>query len=285
MKQCFIHHERSKAVGDSPRLCYISKIDKEDCSYPRILHQHEENLEVFFILEGQGSFFIHEERYLVKKGDLVIYNSRIVHDELFRDVVEPLAWICLGVNNIKQQGLKNNALIDDNESPVLNAGEYGVLLRAGLPLLFETAVNHQDALTETVDYFFKGIWQIVEQLVDGRRVAMIEEHHDPLVAEIKDYIDNHFAEPITLSGLEKRWPISKYHFSHRFKEFYDYTRMDYLKLRRIGEAQTLLIWSDLSISEIAQEVGFNSDSYFVTVFKRIVSKTPVAYRKYFLEEK
>lgn len=54
---------------------------------------------------------------------------------------------------------------------------------------------------------------------------------------------------------------------------------DFLTQCRIEEAKRLLRTTDQSVSDIAVESGFESFSYFSTVFKKVVGMTPVQYRK------
>lgn len=56
--------------------------------------------------------------------------------------------------------------------------------------------------------------------------------------------------------------ISPYYLSHVFKQMSGYSPVQYLLRRRIGEAQTLLITTDLSITRIAEMVGYDTQSYF-----------------------
>ena len=55
--------------------------------------------------------------------------------------------------------------------------------------------------------------------------------------------------------------------------------------RRIGEAQTLLINTGYSATEIAFLVGYNDSNYFNTIFTKIVGMSPIKYRKYWVDKK
>ena len=98
-------------------------------------------------------------------------------------------------------------------------------------------------------------------------------------------MDSYFSEDFKLNTFNKngRWPINEFYFAHKFKELYDYSPIEYLQRRRIGEAQTLLINTDLSITTIAYQVGFNSSSYFTTLFKKVVNLSPRVYRNQYTE--
>ena len=55
--------------------------------------------------------------------------------------------------------------------------------------------------------------------------------------------------------------------------------MTALILRRIGEAQNLLINTDMTITQIAAQVGYNNSNYFQNVFKGALDMTPGEYRR------
>ena len=73
--------------------------------------------------------------------------------------------------------------------------------------------------------------------------------------------------------------LSQYHISRAFKRFSGYSPTQYIARRRIGEAQSLLIHTQMPILDIALRVGYNSNSLFSRTFKTIVGRTPVQYRK------
>ena len=55
--------------------------------------------------------------------------------------------------------------------------------------------------------------------------------------------------------------------------------MKYVILRRLGEAQNLLINTDMTITQIAAQVGYNNSNYFQNVFKSALNMTPGEYRR------
>ena len=101
---------------------------------------------------------------------------------------------------------------------------------------------------------------------------------------IKEYIDKNYAEPITLQSMGEALNISPYYLSHVFKEMSGYSPMQYLLRRRIGEAQTLLISTDLPVTTIAGMVGYDTQSYFNLQFSKNVGMPPKKYRQNYLVE-
>lgn len=82
----------------------------------------------------------------------------------------------------------------------------------------------------------------------------------------------------TLTGLAEEAGMSRSVFASRFKEALQQSPMSYLARVRIARASRLLKSSDLSISTIAFECGYGSDSSFTKAFKRMTGASPSAYR-------
>ena len=72
--------------------------------------------------------------------------------------------------------------------------------------------------------------------------------------------------------------MNKFYLSHAFKREYGISPIHYMILRRIEESKYLLAETDLSMSQIAQLLGFSSLSYFSQVFRKTQSMTPMEYR-------
>jgi two-component system response regulator YesN len=75
--------------------------------------------------------------------------------------------------------------------------------------------------------------------------------------------------------------MSESHFMSFFKQTTGQSFMAYLNHCRIERAEALLIKTEKSMSEVSQEMGFCDQSYFGTVFRRLVGMTPAAYRRRF----
>lgn len=96
--------------------------------------------------------------------------------------------------------------------------------------------------------------------------------------ELLNYIDTHYSEPLTLDDMASQVGFSKFHFSRLFKQYTEYTFCDYLNLRRIKAAENLLLNPELTIMDIAMQVGFSSISTFNRVFKESKKCSPSEYR-------
>jgi two-component system response regulator YesN len=91
-------------------------------------------------------------------------------------------------------------------------------------------------------------------------------------------IQQRYWDKFSLSGLARQVGMSKYRLSHRFREVLGVTFRDYLLTVRLERAKALLVANDVSISEVAQMVGFGDLPHLDKVFKRSTGFSPSAYR-------
>ncbi|CAH1191834.1 MULTISPECIES: response regulator transcription factor [Paenibacillus] len=96
---------------------------------------------------------------------------------------------------------------------------------------------------------------------------------------ILTYIQIHFRKDLSLDDLAERMNLHPNYISSLFKKETGHTFINYLNMLRIQAAQELLLSnSELSVSAIGQQVGYDSKHYFSKVFKKYTGTTPGAYR-------
>ena len=131
--------------------------------------------------------------------------------------------------------------------------------------------------------------QICEKLMALLTLLMQESWHPDTarstgtkrqnLQEIKEYLDEHFAEKITLDVLAERFYINKFYLTRVFKEQFGQSVTNYLVQLRITQAKRLLRFSDKNIETIAQECGMTDANYFSRMFKKVEGVTPGEYRR------
>ncbi|MCY1313041.1 HTH-type transcriptional regulator CdhR [compost metagenome] len=95
---------------------------------------------------------------------------------------------------------------------------------------------------------------------------------------LRDFIDGHLAEPLSLGQLAGLCALSEYHFARMFHLSFGVPPHRYLLNRRLARAQELLRQSHLPFGEIALACGFASASHFSNRFRQAFSATPGQYR-------
>ena len=97
------------------------------------------------------------------------------------------------------------------------------------------------------------------------------------IKESLNYIKLHLSEPLTLETVAKAMSFSPVYFHNAFKTAVGMTLREYVEDQRLRKATHLLQTTDDSLTKIAMECGFSSQSYFSYVFKRKMNMTPREY--------
>lgn len=116
--------------------------------------------------------------------------------------------------------------------------------------------------------------ETMELLCDRRK-----ERGSGLLKNILQFIETHFAEDLTVERIAREVCLSPSRLIHRMKSQYGLTLSDCIARVRIDKAKALLRDTDMTICEIAHEVGYSDQGYFTRVFKKCLNKTPGNYRE------
>ena len=236
-------------------------------------HTHN-HTELFFIVSGKGQFLIQDQIFPVDVNNLVIINPNVPHTEASLNA-QPLEYIVLGIDGIELATKENSngefCILDHFESvdissclrnilremELKNTG-YMDVCQAYMEILIIRLMRNTDLAVQTQP-----------QVISGNSQC----------AAVRRYIDLHFKEPLTLEQLSEEAHINKYYLSHAFKREYGVSPINYMISRRIDESKYLLAETDLSMSQIAQLLGFSSLSYFSQVFRKIHGSSPMEFRQ------
>ena len=94
----------------------------------------------------------------------------------------------------------------------------------------------------------------------------------------RELIDAQYTQPLELDELARTANFSRYHFLRAFRRAFHATPHEYLTRKRIERAKELLAESELTVTEICFEVGFESLGSFSTLFHKITGWSPSIYR-------
>ena len=277
--QCFIKRKYKPAFTQDtmPRLLYVSRRPPVQEARPRLLHAHPEFAEVLLVDQGTPRFLIGETAYDTKPGDLLLINSGVVHDELSD---HPFGSWCIAVAGLQLPGLRENALVPDDAPAVYPVGEELPDLRA----LYDIMHRYISADRPDCEAFCHRLMlALLDRVltITGSTTLRLPVDTEPssLGHQVQEYIDRHYSEPLTLQILGDALHASPYYLSHVFKEVSGYSPMQYLTRRRIGEAQNLLLETDLPITRIAELVGYETQNYFNLQFSKYVGMPPRKFRQ------
>lgn len=146
--------------------------------------------------------------------------------------------------------------------------------------------DHLDELVHHVSptqpYLIGAVYQIFDDLINsssGRREDGPADSRDSYVNKIKDYIQEHYAEKISVQEIADAFGLNRCYMAKIFKEKNGMSVHDFLLQCRINAACFQLENNTASISDIAKENGFSDQVQFSKVFKKAMTVSPSQWRK------
>ncbi len=130
-------------------------------------------------------------------------------------------------------------------------------------------------------YFLELLYILAEffRAADFRHSELIvQQQRSARLRPVLEFVDLHYAEPITLRQAAALARMSVPQFIRLFKKVAGTTFVSYLNHVRLSRAVRLLKESSLTIAEVASEVGFSDQSYFDRRFKKAFQRTPRDFR-------
>jgi AraC family transcriptional regulator, melibiose operon regulatory protein len=106
---------------------------------------------------------------------------------------------------------------------------------------------------------------------------MLKSHR---MKQMLNWIHLHYAEKIMLDDIAKAGQLSRSECCRYFKRILKTTPLRYVTDYRIQKSLILLQQAESNVTEVAYQVGFNSTSYFIDIFRKTMNMTPLAYKKY-----
>ena len=168
----------------------------------------------------------------------------------FRDKEERYSTTDIVIQRITNYGLCTAEMLDlYRELPVLSSKDLQTVIR-----LFGLCL--------------RGIWH----------EGLIRIDKDVLMMRIESYLEEHLRDKITLGDICRTFSISKHALYRLFDKNFHTTVNDHITALRISKAKKLLINTDMSMTEIAEETGFGDYNYFIRVFKKHTLTSPHKYR-------
>ena len=99
------------------------------------------------------------------------------------------------------------------------------------------------------------------------------------IQTVASYLGDHYASDISLERLTQIACMGTTKLKSCFKKYYDCTITEYIQQRRMSQAEYLLAYTDLSVGQIAQTIGYSTSSRFAELFRKSTGSLPMEYRK------
>lgn len=266
--------------GNSSQLLYISSL-KFERDWNGMQHSHE-CTEIFFCLNGKGSFHIGGDTLSVTPYDFIIIAPGMKHAESSTSV-SPLEYVVLGLSNL--------SFLLENETTGFHVGtfkEYASFIPSLLTALI-TEVNNQPEQYQEVASNLLNLLLLYLKRISNLEISQKKTNSSSVPANqssawIKQYLDNNFTKDVNLDVLAEKFYLNKYTIIHNFRKFYGTTPINYRLDRQFKEALFLLETTENTIRQISESLGFSSYNYFTQCFQKRFHMTPTEYRKKYKKE-
>lgn len=239
---------------------------------------HQENISSYLImltLAGQGTYTKGGKAYELRPGDLVFVDSMEPHTHC-TSAQSKGTWNLLWVqfNGITARGYYSQYKTKD--IPVLRASE-----NPKIQLLMEKLLSANQSKSIGAEFLTSRILVelLTEILFTAGAVISPKRNMPQFIKDALTDIDAHFPENLSLEYFSGKLRLSKYHFAKEFKKYTGYSPIEYIINTRLNHAKEYLQYSDLTITDISDAVGFNNTCHFINMFKQKTGITPLKFRK------
>lgn len=251
----------------------INRCPQQQVIFPGHWHEH---IELHYIMEGGGDFYIDQRCVTVREGDLLIVNSGELHTGYCTDppycsfvIIADPADLSAELGNRRYQfatRIREDGTVRHLVERIADESErqdpgYKPLCRA--------------LTTELLVY-------LCRQHATGHqpeRVALRRKNALERLEPVLHYIEMHLAERITVEELARQLCLSEDRFGHLFREGVGLAPLQYINEVRLRKAMTLLQTEAYTVTEIAEAVGFRDYNHFGRLFRKRYGCTPNRVRR------
>lgn len=273
--------EKKKRGSEGFPLQYYY-LDPQQPPYVMETHWHSE-LEIIRVLSGRFDVYLDNELFTLNAGDFVFVNPGTLH----RGIPTQCVYECI-VFDLNMLRRRSGDAAERLLAPIAK-GDFHIReeVQAG-PLALVEAVGRLFTTVSTPDPYlelhtFSALFEIFALLYSSgcvipsgkaKRSSQVER-----ISTLLDWIDEHYAEQLSLDRLAEVSGLSKKYICRIFKKYTDRTPIGYINEIRIENACYELTNAEASITDIAYNNGFEDVSYFSKLFKSHKGVSPSEYKK------
>lgn len=286
----FIDLQENVKHGDFmlPFAQYVSWVPWSFTSFP--MHWHKE-VEFIYVESGICEINIDLQQYVLKEGDIVIVSPYALHSlkQYRKEHACVVSWV-FDVNMLTY-GVTDGCYVKYLKPFMDGKYEYPKVVHWDFPVYEElrellTGIHQvcdakESCMELDIKWRLEKIFYVLVKKVFKRKDELGKEKQETIsnVKIVVDYIHENYQNQITIGELADLLHFSEPYFMRFFKKYTGTTCVAYINEFRMNKAAELLIGTDLSVMEVAMQVGMHNISYFNRMFKNKYDITPKEYRK------
>ena len=257
---------------------------------PAIKHSHT-FFEIAFVYDGKCHQNISGQNIELRTGDICIVPPGIEHSisvfddtivfnvMLRRDTLHSMFYSFLNTSNILSSFFLNNIYSKKaNDYIIFHTGEDDTIKESFIRMYWESTnrqLYYYNAITTTLLLDF---YLLIRNYGESVQMPLFDSKVDVQRYALIQYIQENYKE-ISLTDLSHKFHYSNEYASRMIKELTGMTYTEILRTVRIERSQDLLSNSTMTVSSIAEAVGYDTTEHYIRQFKKHTGMTPSAYRK------
>ena len=278
-----LKENKPHGTKDDPFSTY--HIENRGQSFQIPVHWHDE-LEIIYVKSGFLTVNISGENYIGKPGDAFVVSPGNLH---FMGSQTGTVDYFTFLFPLKYIAFRSDDMLDDKLIEPLNSGHLMIspeikdtvkeqceqLARVYAAEIdkSESKITSQIRKKIILLQFIHELWKkgfIVENDTTGRNT--VEK-------EMVSYIQQNYMGKILLREFGEQFHLSEKYISRYFKEHFHITLSQYVTYLRLEHEKQMLQETDISVTEVAMQSGYQNISYFIRSFKKTYGVSPLKYRK------
>lgn len=264
---------------------YITRLADD---YPVITTHWHDEAELTLITKGSCVYQIDLVEYEAKEGDLLFIPPLLLHaitlgncEEFFSETyVFHMNFLGGNATDVCSTRYLTPMMNQEISMPYLITPEHPAYASVHkcfqqiTTLYREKVIGYELALKSL-------LLQVIFLLLQysSKHMSSVSKTSSDKLKGVLDYIELHYAEPISVSELAKLCYFSEYHFMRFFKKHMNMTCVQYINNLRLEKSVEQFERGNTSILEVSMSVGFHNLSYFHRAFKKKYHMTPLSFIK------
>ena len=263
-------------IRSKPKLPVYFDIYRS-CNYIVPSHWHN-HVEILLVLGGSMHLICREESYMLHKGDLFLVNSGDIHyTRSVGDCLALLLQVPFEFLNLLLPGFGAVRFQEYFSGDTHQTDSHFTAMVRHLLCMKDLYENEKDGYQFL---FGSHLHEFLYLLYTAYRLpdvpAATEQDLKTLnrLKHIITYVEEHYAEPLSLSGISRYFALNPEYFCRYFKKNMGFTFLEYVNMVRLAHIYSDLLETADSITEIQQRHGFTNYKVFNRMFKEVYGCTP-----------
>lgn len=280
-------------------FCFVSDFDRTDRYHRPLIESHyHAYIELIYIISGELKVTVDNRTLIGAPGDMFVIVPSEVHSF---ERKKGCKYICIQTDPsyifsgiMSTVELKFHLPFTNDLNADSHLFKAAVIDQTDIPKHIQNIVIeyenpsslHRLAIRTSLSFVCLWVLRQWEQISTTPNIASYSSEKMYKISPILEHINKNFSQNIKAEEMAKMIGMSSSYFSRFFNSAVGMGFTEYLNFVRINEAERLIVSTDVTIADIAVQVGFANTSYFITQFKKQFHSSPKKYRQqYYNREK